>query len=371
MLKSNRAVISVPGNELRNANVPGSLFDAEQLQQMPISEELLRAYKIVSTLCNDPLCVVRPEIFAHGKARTWIDTKLRGVRDHICLSDGTAVKLMAGLENHVFFYQPGQRRGSAGLKNLLTWVPETFSHIRSQINTFQGVVLNGRLVQPPTVLSLPKARSTGAPAELYKYLLNPQNPKEAARYIVEGGVVPDSVLTKFEKLTYIPLSESGTYDSLFMHLVAQTIVTAYFNPEQCVLLRLPAVSDDITDLARQVIVTLEAILATGIVMPRGAAQNVFLVRSDLPESFVDIYDQVSFIVDDTFEFWRYTRAFHRRLRSLQYLLGGDPRTWPGVVRGLSTILGRAPSARGRASSVAPILLNWNHGKSIRRARDDR
>jgi hypothetical protein len=361
MLKSNRVVISVPGNELRNVDLPGSVFEAEKLDRMPISEGLKRAYHLVSALRKDPICVIRPEIFAHGRARNWMDTRLGAVREHICLSDGTAVKVIGGLQNHVFFYGLGQRKSSGGLQNLLTWAPEIFCQLQSQINTFYGAMINGRLVQPPTVISLPKSGIPGAPAELYEFLLRPECPEEGARCIIEKGAIPNPVVSAFKELIYIPLSETGTYDATFSRLVSQTIATAYFNTDQCVLLRLPTLSDESADLTRRIIATLEAIRASGIVMPRVPALNVFLVRSDLAESFFDAHDRVSLIVDDTFEFWSYSHAFLKNLYSVRYLVGGDRRELQGMVRGLTSILGRAPSGRHSSSATPPILLNWNQG----------
>jgi hypothetical protein len=331
---------------------------------MPISEGLKCAYQLISTLCQEPLCVARPEIFTHGKPRDWLDSRLGAARNHICLSDGTAVKLIEGLANHVFFYGLGRRKGSADLQNLLTWAPEVFSHIRSQINSFHGALLRGRLIQPPTMLSLTKFPLPAPPAEIYEFCLYPQCPEEGARRIMEKGAIPGRISEEFKELIYIPFSESGAYDAIFTGLVAQTIAAAYFNPDQCVLVRLPTLSDVNADLARQITATLEAIRASGIVMPRVAAKNVFLVRYDLPEDFFDTHERVSFIFDDTFEFWRYTRAFFTQLHSVRYLLCGDRRRLQGVVRALTDILGRPPSKPSILPAMPPILLTWNLDSAV-------
>jgi len=351
-------VISLPPNELRSAELPGSLFEADQLHRMPISEPLKRAAELIATECKQPLCLVRPEIFAHGHARQWLNARLNGTRHHICLSDGTSVKVIEGLENHVFFYGLGQRKGSTGLQKLSSWAPEIFSHIKSQINTFHAVLLDGRLLQPPTTLSLPPARVPAAPPEMYPYVFNPQCAEQSARVMIEAVTDPKPALEEFKELIYIPLSESGSHDAAFSRLVARIIATAYFNPAQCVLLRLPAANENMPDLAQQIIRTLEAIGASGIVAPRVVAKNVFLLRSDLPESFFDTHGRWSLVVDATFDFWRYTRRLYPTLQSVRYLYSGDRRQLQGVVRGLSSLVGRLPRVRAELSSSTPGVLTW-------------
>jgi hypothetical protein len=364
MFKSNKAVISVPPNELRNVELPGSVFDADLLHDMPISEGLKCAYQLISMYCKTLMCVVRPEIFAHGETRRWLDSKLGEARHHICLSDGTSVKMIDGLDNHVFFYGLGRRKGSESLKNLLDWAPEVFVHLQSQINTFHATELAGRLVQPPTTLSMPKAHMPSAAAELYPFLLNPQSLEGSARLTVEKSTVANPTLEDFSELIYIPYSETSSHDATFTRMVAQSVAKAYFRPEQCVVLRLPMLSENIPDLAQQIIVTLKAISASNTVVPRVSARNVFVVSSDLPEIAFHRHDRVSLLVDDTFEFWRYTRAFYTKLEGLRYVLGiCDRRRLQGVVRGLTAIVGRPPGGLGAASATPPIVLTWDHAKA--------
>lgn len=356
-------MISVPPDELRGAELPGSLFEADQLHRMPISEGLKRAAELMTSVCKQPLCLVRPEIFAHGHARQWLKQRLNGTRHHICLSDGTSVKVIEGLDNHVFFYGLGQRKGSKGLHNLSTWAPEIFSHIKSQINTFHAVQLDGRLLQPPTTLSLPPARVQAALPEMYPYVFNPQCGEQSARVMIEVGTTLKLTPADFDELIYIPFSESGSHDAAFSKMVAQIIATAYFNPTQCVLLRLPAANENMPDLARQILRTLEAVGASGVVAPRVMAKNVFLLRSDLPESFFDTHGRWSFVVDDTFDFWRYTRRLYRGLHSVRYWYSGDLRQLSDVVHGLSSVIGSPPCVPADSSSSNPRVLSWVQGKT--------
>jgi hypothetical protein len=306
--------------------------------------------------------MIRPEIFSHGKARDWLRKKLGDTRNHIGLSDGTSIKIIEGLENHVFFYELGERRRSAALQNLLAWSPEIFVHIRSQINSFQGVSLGGQLLQPPTIVSLPKSPCPGVFSGFYEFLLHPQFLEEGARFVTEKGAVEDPIPGDAKELIYIPFTEASTCDADFSRIVAEVIVAAYFNPAQCVLLRLPGINDNIPDLPAQIVATVEAIRRTGVIMPRVPARNVFLVNSDLPESFFHAHRRVSFILDETFDFWRYTREFYRNLHNVRYVLSGDQRRLRGVGQGLTKVLGRRPNGQRTVAGVAPMLLSWSKSK---------
>jgi len=268
--------------------------------------------------------------------------------------------VIGGLDNHVFFYGLGRRKNSESLQNLLDWAPEVFVHLQSQINTFHSTLLGGRLVQPPTTLSMPKAHLSSGVAELYPFLLYPHSPDESARLIVENSAMANPNLDDFSELIYISYSETSSHDAAFTRMVAQVIAKAYFSPQQCVVLRLPVLSENIPDLLQQIIVTLRAMSASKTIVPRVAARNVFLVGSDLPEPVFHRHDHVSLLVDDTFEFWRYTRDFYTKLESLRYVLGVcDRRRLQGIVRGLTAIVGRAPGGLGAASATPPIVLTWD------------
>jgi hypothetical protein len=372
MLGSGRTVISVPAQALRNVDVPGSVFDAEILRQVPLAEDLRSAFELVSTVCKKPLCMTRPEIFTHGKARRWLDERLGSVRNHICLSDGSAIKVIERLENHLFVFRPGQRECSVALRNLLSWAPELFSHIRSQVNSFHSAPLKGRQVQPPTTLLLPKAGSPGATPEFLEFFVNGHSAEANAKLILEKAAVPAPKLSDFSAVSYIPFTESGASDPVFSKLLAQMIAAAYFNPEHCVLIRLPVTDENGADVIRPVTLALAAIRGLGVVLPRVPVRNVLLLRHDVSESFFDTHhDRMTFVIDDSFDFWRYTQTLYRQLHGVTYLFRGDRRSLQAVIQCLTEVLGRPPDRRGASAAQAPVLLNWGTKKSAPRGKHGR
>jgi hypothetical protein len=358
MLGSGRTVISIPAYDLRNVDTSGSVFDARELQRLSIPEDLRRAIQLVSALCRQPLYMTRPEIFTYGAARRWLDDKLGSVRNHVCLSDGSAIKVIDGLANHVFLFRLEHRRNSEALGNLLSWAPELFAQIRSQINTFHGVSLHGRLVQPPTAVLLPKTHSPDGIPEFFQFLTSTHSPEESAKLIMARGAVSEPKLQQFSEVTYIPFTECSAHDPVFSKALAQMVAAAYFNPEHCVLIRLPRPNENSADLFQQLTVALAAILGPGVVIPRIPARNILLLRHDLPESFFDAHhDRICIMFDSSFDFWRYTRALYRRLHTVTYVPRGGGHG-KAVVRCFSVILGRPPTGNRRISRAAQRQLKW-------------
>jgi len=359
MLGSGRAVISVPAFDLRNVDIAGSVFDVAELQRASIPDDLKRAIGLVSALCRKPLCMARPEIFTYGAARRWLDDQLGSVRNHICLSDGSSIKVIDGLANHVFLFRLDHRRNSEALSNLLSWAPELFAQLRSQINTFHGAHLGGRLVQPPTAVLLPKTRSQNPTPEFFQFTPSTHSTEESATRVMTNGPVSSPKLQEFSEVTYIPVTEHSASELTFSRLLAQRIAATYFNPDHCLLIRLPRLNENVADLFQQLSVALDAIRGPGVVIPRIPAPNILLVRDDLPESFFDVSHQhIDIMFDSSFDFWLYTQALYRRLHGVSYVAAPDRQGVKAVVRGFSDILGRPPIARRKASAATLQLLQW-------------
>ena len=131
--------VSLPVRELGRTPLPGSVFGAAALVEAPLSEPLRRALALVSSAARrggaELLFVARPEIFIYGEGLTWLRATLGPARRHLSLSDGTAVKLIPGLSNHVFFYGLSRRDDSGALRQLMRRAPELLGQFDSQLNT--------------------------------------------------------------------------------------------------------------------------------------------------------------------------------------------------------------------------------------------
>ena len=357
---ANRVVISVPLHLLRNADIPGSIFAAKLLARMAMPEGLKLAIELVSSMHPDSLCLVRPEIFTNGASRAWLDERLGDIAQHVCISDGSSIKIMDGMENHLFLYDLTRPRNRTCFQNLANWTPEVFSHVRSQINSFQAAEFRDGLIQPPTTLLLPQARRSAIAPELYEFSLASHSLEESAKWIVERGPIGELRLTAFREITYAPMTQSNARDSEFCTIVAQSIVKAYFNPQQCVLLRLPGSSTEQQDLAARIQAAIQAVRSGKVVLPRVPAKNVFLLTRDLPEEQLEsVAGRISLIFDETCEFWRYTQELYSRLRSVFYVFTGDARRLQQVAEGMTQLIGTAPVAVNALQATLAQLITWH------------
>ncbi len=59
-----------------------------------------------------------PEIFTHGESLAWLARKLGGARDHLAFSDGSTVRILPGMRNHVFFYAQSRLSDGEALARL-------------------------------------------------------------------------------------------------------------------------------------------------------------------------------------------------------------------------------------------------------------
>jgi len=367
--KLGKSVISIPAQSLPEGDVPGSLFDAKLLEQMLIPDELRRAVMLVSRLLDEPLCLVRPEMFTHGASRRWLDNKLQGVRHHVCISDGGAIKVISGLNNHLFLYGLGRHKRHAALRNISRWAPELFAGLKSQINTFHGVWVKGRFLQPPTQLLLPETAVPGVNPDFYEFYLHRPASDEGAKFIVDSGEVAAPSLAEFKEVIYVPLTESNALNEDFTRLVASVVAAAYFNPHQVVVIRLPNLSDTLAGIVQRVAVAVNALHNADVAMPRVPAKNVLLASHDLPESFFAGHEgRVSMIFDETFDYWQYTKKFYALIKTVRFLFGGDERALQRLVQGMTEVFGRLPATSGTEFGVPPFPVTWNRRQPELRVR---
>jgi hypothetical protein len=340
MSASDRIVISVPPRELARCDLPGSLFPASRLLEFPISEPLRLALSLIPGAIRQAHCLVRPEIFTHGVSRAWLDVRLGAIREHLCLSDGTSIKVIEGLENHVFLYGLCWHRGHIGIRNLSRRAPELFTHIRSQINTFHSALVAGRVVRPPTRLLMFDTPRAGPLPEFHAFFLNRHSMDLSINRIVEHGAVPAPRWNQWKNITYIPLTESGARSAAFSREAARLIAKAYMDASRCVVIRLPFLGGGAT-LQERLAVLLAAVRDTGRIIPHVHAMNVLLLTEDIPEELLNGWSaRTSLLLDETFDFWRHTKAFYAQRHRINFLLLGKRARAPNLLRGLADLFGR-------------------------------
>jgi len=266
-------------------------------------------------------CVVRPEIFTHGKALDWLREKLGDVTDHINISDGTTIKLIPGVRNHLFTYGLHSHRRHLDFKKLMRRAPELLGQCQSQLNSFHRIVSQGLAVEPAATLILPATPVPATTVWFYGFYLNPHSCEDSAEHMLNWGEFEGPKLVDFDRVTYIPLTESAARDASFQRLVAETIANTYFDPKSCLLIRLPLAGTELTARMR---VGLEGIRTAGLNLPQARSKNIFLLGEDLSEdSLASLESRLSFVLHQTFEYWRYTRSLYQAADKIIVFLDQD------------------------------------------------
>jgi hypothetical protein len=338
-------VLSVPARGLALADVPGSVFDAEALLAMPLAPDLRRAVGLALRAhggAGVPVrCVVRPEIFTHGRSLAWLKEKLGPVTDHLNLSDGTAVKLIPGLRNHMFTYGLHAQGHAQEFKKLLRRAPELLGQIQSQVNSFHRVVTQGMAIEPKATLLSAAAPEPAAPVSFHGFYMNPHSSEDSAENMLSWGEREGPKLAGFDHVTYIPLTECAARDAGFQRMVAEAVAETFFHPKVCLLIRVPAGLAELPDRLR---VGIDGIRTAGLHLPQARAKNIFLVDNDLPEAaLTGLGSRLSLVLHQSFEYWCYTRGLYKSADKVVYFLDADwKRPSETAKRLLREAFGQAP-----------------------------
>ncbi len=172
MASEGSVVLSVPPHEIAEVAVPGSIFELSVLLRSVLSPELRLAVELIAvhavsrrgttypslgtailSLGTAIRCVARPEIFAHGPPLDWLMSRLEGVTDHYSLSDGTSLKLIPTVRNHLFTYGLQSHRRHVDFRKLLRRAPEMLGQFASQVNTCHRVALEGVVSEPTSKMA--------------------------------------------------------------------------------------------------------------------------------------------------------------------------------------------------------------------------
>jgi len=317
-------VISVPARELVLVPIPGSVFETSVFNGAFISAELRLALELVATAYREaggagPVrCVARPEIFTHGPALHWLKRALGAVSQHVCLSDGTSIKLIPGFRNHLFTYGLYSHQRFVDFKKLLRRAPELLAQCHSQVNSFHRIDHQGLASEPIISLMQRTAPLSAASGWYFGFYLNPDSLEDSAEHMLNWGELQEPSLTDFEKVTYIPLTEAAAHDVNFQRVVAEMIAPAYFDPTHCLFIRLPPLGSDLTDRMR---LALDGIRRCRLHIPRVRSRNIFFSSGDLPEDFLaSVGSRLSLLLHQSFEFWRYTKPLYQQAREVVVFL---------------------------------------------------
>lgn len=334
--------ISVPAAELDGVKLPGSLFKREDLLAAKLSQELSESIELIVRSLEigrpTPVFVARPEMFTDGQSLAWLRARLGPIQDHICISDGSAVRVIPEMRNHVFFHGLGRRTDSAALGRLERRVPELFSTVASQINTAFRFRDEKKTYTPPPIVITSSGVAQSEIAEYYRFYLNPFSIEDSVGRILQKGEVnaPDR---SFSSLTYIAVTEASLDDKAFSKTAALHVARAFFDPTRAVIIRLPRGDA----LARRIETTLFSMRHTSVLIPGVTASNVFFVTEDpVLSALASISQTLELLTHDTFDFWRHSPGFYAAFGALRVVVRGgrhNPAKLPGL---LADLCGRRP-----------------------------
>jgi len=321
-MQENGLVISFPALELNSVPNLGSIFQPELLFAAPISDTVrstLSLFTRISTAARVRMfCVARPEMFTHGISHDWLLSKLGPIRDHVCVSDGTTIRIIPGMRNHVFFHGQNRRADVVALARLEHRVPELFGVPLSQVNSAYRFRIGARLVTPDPLVIPALEENVSDESNFYRFC-PPSFTIDAALSIIEkdsGLALPD---WRVETLTYIPLTETSLDDPTFMTYVAQIIVRTYFDNARGVVIQLPT-ADNASHLAGRVQAVLEALDRSDVLIPAIPAARVVFSDADVTTaSLQEVACETDIFVHDTFDFWRHTATFYSAFRNFRMI----------------------------------------------------
>lgn len=338
-------LVSIPSAALEGLDLPGSLFGAEVLRDALLAPELRCAIGLVEAACTASgtrlRFVARPEIFAHGAARAWLEARLDGARDHLTLSDGQTLRTLPGLRNHVFFHATGSLAADRARQRLLAIAPELLAGVTSQVNGVFDARTGQGWVRPPATL-LRGAAVPADPGPRIAFAFPFRNVDRVAAQLAEA---PPRDLPP-GPLHLIPLSSRALAEAGYVRALARAIQRSAAGAAPPLLIVLPRLDAAGAELRDRIAALLAPLIATELSLPRAPTPSVLLAEADpRPEEIaggrVTLHPSV--------EFWRFPPALFEQAAEVAVL--GEGRLGP-VRRLLEAWTGR-PVAQRRAEAVLP------------------
>jgi hypothetical protein len=279
-------LVSIPGSALADLRLPGSLFGWRELRDAVLPPDLRLALRLVmdhaATARLRVRFLARPEIFTHGASRAWLDARIAGSTDHLILTDGQALRPVAGLDNHLFFFARGRPSAEHALRRIASVAPELFAGLASQVNGALALRIGATRIRPPTRLIGAAANPPLGRLLVAPFLLHPAIEK-TAQALAEAALPPDEAPPADRPAHLIPLSEAALADAPFVAWLARELRGATLGTaERMPLLLLPWLDRAEAELADQIAPVLRALQAAAVPFPRMLTWAVRLATEPPP-----------------------------------------------------------------------------------------
>lgn len=319
-------LISLPAEELHRLDPTASVFTPDAIDMSVLSNELRWALQAATTQCAAEFkpvrLVARPEIFTHGESLRWLQDRIQGIRDHLCLSDGTAVRPISGMRNHLFLFRRASHRHAMAFDRLIGWMPELLGCMQTQVNSCLSVRSGGRIISPPTILLQSNVPIVEAGQFQFLRLRHHANPKASVRRTRDATL---TVLSpRLRRLTYVPLTESACRNNGFMRKVAALIRMSQRREGEGVVMRLPLSGPDRRTEAC-LSLAIDALRAVGIKRPIKPGRVTFIADSPPSAALAESGRTVDLFADPSYEFWLHPKEYFAVFRSFEFWVEGSVR----------------------------------------------
>lgn len=313
LLTGDGLIVSLPARELAGFRPSGSLFEAEELREASLSEELLSALQAVTQFCaarNVSLrFLARPEIFTHGDSLEWLRRRLGGVTDHLCVSDGYAVRPLPSMRNHLFLYRLGSHEHAIAFRRLERCAPELLGSMTTQVNTALAFGRGIRSISPPPVLlQVLRRRRSSATASWQLYAPDRE---------VAASVSPHDVFRNVRDVTYVPLTTSACHDRAFGKMVGGVVSACVADESRGCVIRVP----ELAARAGTPNAAFDALMRSlRRVAVRGGKHRpaVVLTGADLIEQRpATLTCPMTLVLHPSYEFWRHPRERYACFSDIQ------------------------------------------------------
>ncbi len=342
--------VSLPSRELRKIEMPGSVTEPAALAQAAFSPELRAAMNLLEASCTEgrvPLRYIgRPEIFTHDPTLAWLRGALGDIEDHVCLSDGSVIKLIPGMRNHLFHFAHGLHGGLKSFENLIERAPEIATQLESQINTAFSFFLGGTYVRPRTQLIQALSAPSVAEAPMRKCYLNPNSVEDSVNRMALFPTLGLATSRPGKHLIFVPFTDAAYADRDFCRIAAELVIRcAQEHSDSLLILAALAESQTPESWALHCKPLISAIAQCGRILPRAVLSNVAFCAGMPTETCFAGWVGSTFVCHETFCFWQQPRAFYEGFSDIRLVLGRHRR------RDTSAILDMFAAACGRQPTV--------------------
>jgi hypothetical protein len=314
-------LVSLPARELAGICPSGSLFKDAELGDAVLSDELRSALEVARQFCSARkmplLFVARPEIFTHGESLQWLKDRLGRVKDHLCISDGSAIRPIPQMRNHLFLYRLGIHDNAAAFHRLMHCAPELLRSMQSQVNTCMSAGRAQKLICPPPVLlqaTRPKAK-TPAP-RFYRYKHHPTLATAVAKTL--KSQLPAGLKSLgCERLSYFPMTETACKDRSFAKVVAEAFSRSRADGKFGCVVRIPKLAETASwenrlESALQAIHPHISTKSSSL-----ASHSVIFTTEDLSTVGLASSDcSIDLIMHSSFEFWSHPKPYYESFQGL-------------------------------------------------------